>query len=368
MNTALGSCFIVILIALDYSSKYNTDKFQRKLVLGILAVAVAAILSDFICRVLKGKPGAAITSVLYLTNSLFYISQNFTYYLMVIFIDYFAYNNVRRAKKIISIVLVFLSVYFVSVIANLYLHFYFSVGPTVLENGEIIFNDYIHGKLFNLRLIISYLPIALIILEMILASKYFKQSQIYLVAFFALLTGFGATLDVLLKQGSLTWPCFVGALLYIYFFIIQSDSKIDSLTGIGNRQSFNEFIEKLSRSSAKESWSIVMIDMDHFKQINDTLGHLEGDNALRDMATILKGCIRHSDFAARYGGDEFVLAASAEYNIEMLMTRIQQSINNQNEKHLRPYQIAMSYGYDVYTTNSGRSIKDFLNHIDALMY
>jgi diguanylate cyclase (GGDEF)-like protein len=148
----------------------------------------------------------------------------------------------------------------------------------------------------------------------------------------------------------------------------MNDSKIDSLTGLGNRYSFNEFVDKLSRSAVKESWAIVMIDMDHFKQINDTLGHLEGDNALRDMAVIIKGCVRHSDFAVRYGGDEFVLAARAEFDIKKLMERIQQAIDNQNKKKLRPYEIQMSYGWDVYTTNSGQSFKDFLHHIDTLMY
>jgi diguanylate cyclase (GGDEF)-like protein len=157
-------------------------------------------------------------------------------------------------------------------------------------------------------------------------------------------------------------------MLYAYFFIIRTEANIDSLTGISNRYSFNEFVNKLSRQSAKESYAIVMIDMDHFKKINDTLGHLEGDNALKDMAAIIKGCIRRSDFAARYGGDEFVLATRVENNIEKLMERIQQAITIQNEKKIRPYQIEMSYGCDVYTTGQNQSINEFLTHIDTLMY
>jgi diguanylate cyclase (GGDEF)-like protein len=108
--------------------------------------------------------------------------------------------------------------------------------------------------------------------------------------------------------------------------------------------------------------------MDHFKKINDTLGHAEGDNALRDMAAIIKGCIRHSDFAARYGGDEFVLVAKAEYDIEKLISRIEKTMEIQNEKHIRPYTLEMSYGYDVYTAGQSRSINEFLNHVDGLMY
>jgi diguanylate cyclase (GGDEF)-like protein len=83
---------------------------------------------------------------------------------------------------------------------------------------------------------------------------------------------------------------------------------------------------------------------------------------------IIKDCIRFSDFAARYGGDEFVIAVGTEYDIVKLMTRIQDTIDHQNEKRSRPYQLYISYGYDVYTTKSGESIYAFLAKIDAMMY
>jgi diguanylate cyclase (GGDEF)-like protein len=228
---------------------------------------------------------------------------------------------------------------------------------------------------------------------MLLSSKSLRGPQLYLVIFFGLLTGAGAALDVIIRTSSLTWPCFAAALLYLYFFIIRADSKIDGLTGLGNRSSFNEFIDRLSRQSgrkpvsgrkgaaldkatggarrsygAQESWAIVMIDMDHFKEINDTLGHAEGDNALRDMAAIIKGSVRHSDFAVRYGGDEFVLATRAENDIQRLMERIKEALAAQNAKKVRPYTLEISYGCDVFTTGGSQSIEDFLVHIDSLMY
>jgi diguanylate cyclase (GGDEF)-like protein len=108
--------------------------------------------------------------------------------------------------------------------------------------------------------------------------------------------------------------------------------------------------------------------MDHFKQINDTLGHLEGDNALQDMAAIIKGNLRSNDFAARYGGDEFVVAAKADFDINHIMERIQAAIDNQNSKNLRPYKIEISYGIGVFTPCGNQSIEEFLVHIDGLMY
>jgi diguanylate cyclase (GGDEF)-like protein len=359
INTALVSCLTILLIVVDYVRKFNTDSFQRRLLFAMLIPGFVAVIIDFISRCLAGTPGAPVHAAMYVVLSLYLVAQNCAYFMGLVFIDYFAYNNTARSWKLIRAVSVFLALYLISVIANLPLGYYFSISPD---------NFYRPGKLYMLRLLFSYSIMPLIIVDVFPAAKYFRYSQMYLIILFILITGFGAALDIALKSGSLVWPCFSAAVLYFYFFIIQSDSKIDSLTGIGNRHSFNEFISMLSRQSSREDYSIVMIDLDRFKEINDTLGHLEGDKALRDMAAIIKGCIRHSDFAARYGGDEFVLATRAENDIERLLERIQNAIDIQNEKRVRPYQLYMSYGYDVYTTNSGRPIDDFIKHIDNLMY
>jgi diguanylate cyclase (GGDEF)-like protein len=244
-------------------------------------------------------------------------------------------------------------------VLNFRFHFYFSVSEE---------NRLIRGSLYIIRLVISYAPMVSMLFELLFFIKQFKRIQIYLIVILFGLTGLGSVLEIVLNTGGLIWPCFSSALLCTYFFIIRADSKTDTLTGIGNRYAFTEFINSLSRQTAKQAYSIVMIDMDHFKKINDTLGHLEGDNALRDVAAIIKGNIRGNDFAARYGGDEFVLAAKADSDVNRIMERIQEAMDNQNSKGIRPYKIEISYGMDVFTPNSDQSIGKFLAHIDSLMY
>jgi diguanylate cyclase (GGDEF)-like protein len=359
LNPFLGAVFIIILVVIDYIRKYNTAVFQRRLFLSALAATMLAVLSDFASQIFGGMPGKSVHFGLYVILSVFLIAQNASFYLTFAFIDYFAHQNGERAKKILRALAVFMVIYAVSVAANLFLRYYFYI------SGD---NRYTPGKLYFLRLGISYFPLMLGFLELLFSAARFKQSQIFSLIFFGVLTASGAGLEIFLQKTYLLWPCFTAALLYFYFFIIQSDSKLDSLTGLGNRFSFNEFIDRLARTGSKEPYSIVMIDMDYFKEINDTLGHLEGDNALRDMGSILKGCIRETDFAARYGGDEFILAVKSESDIEKLMERIQQAVDLQNEKGRRPYTLQMSYGWAVFTASSDRSIAEFLVHIDRLMY
>jgi diguanylate cyclase (GGDEF)-like protein len=359
LNAFLGASFIIILIVIDYASKYNTALFQRRLFMALLAVTMLAVLSDFASQIFEKMPGTAVHYGLYAILSVFLVAQNASFYLTFVFIDYFARQNEERTKTMLRTLAVFMAVYAVSVVVNLFLRYYFSI------SGD---NRYTPGRLYLLRLGISYFPLLLGFLEMLFSAERFKQSQIFSIVFFGVLTASGAGLDILLQETNLIWPCFTAALLYCYFFIIQSDSKLDSLTGLGNRFSFNEFIDRLARTGSREPYSIVLIDMDHFKEINDTLGHIEGDNALRDMASIIKGCIRETDFAARFGGDEFILAVKSGSDIEKLMERIQQVIDLQNEKGRRPYTLQMSYGWAVFIAGSDQSTAEFLVHIDRLMY
>lgn len=90
---------------------------------------------------------------------------------------------------------------------------------------------------------------------------------------------------------------------------IIRDARIDSLTGLWNRRALDEQIP-LQLSLAQRygtPLSVVMVDIDHFKQLNDVHGHAVGDGALQHIARLLRAGLRDSDFVARFGGEEFVL-------------------------------------------------------------
>jgi len=90
---------------------------------------------------------------------------------------------------------------------------------------------------------------------------------------------------------------------------LQELSIRDSLTGLYNRKHLTEtLINEIARSKRhKNTFGVLMIDIDHFKKYNDEYGHLAGDEVLRKMADIFKGSIRECDYTARYGGEEFLI-------------------------------------------------------------
>ncbi|MCP3875485.1 MAG: GGDEF domain-containing protein [Desulfobacteraceae bacterium] len=97
----------------------------------------------------------------------------------------------------------------------------------------------------------------------------------------------------------------------------QQEAQTDTLTKLINRRGLEKKLE-LERIRAKQNdsaFSIIMLDIDHFKRVNDTFGHLVGDSLLKSIALILKKHLRRNDVAARYGGEEFLILLP-ETNIE----------------------------------------------------
>jgi diguanylate cyclase len=86
-------------------------------------------------------------------------------------------------------------------------------------------------------------------------------------------------------------------------------SHHDMLTGLHNRLSANEYLRSEFRRMTRSGsvYALLMLDIDHFKNVNDTYGHSAGDRVLRGVADAIKGSVRESDFVARFGGEEFLV-------------------------------------------------------------
>jgi diguanylate cyclase (GGDEF)-like protein len=358
INTMLGSSLCLVFILIDYLHKYKTDYFQRKLFVTLLLMTASTSLLDFLSRMAEGTGGGAAT--VYFFASVFFIVRNTTLYMLVVFLDYMFLKNTRRTKSASVVVSAVCALFAVSVLANLRFRFYFFVSD---ENAVV------GAGLFPVAIAVTYLPLLLVCIDLAHAGKTIDSTHVNMLPFFLAIAAAGeAADDFIVKEGNLFLPCLTAALLYVYFFIIQNDVKTDALTGINNRYAFNEFINRVTKQTSEKSYALALIDIDRFKTINDTFGHAEGDRALCDLARIIKTSIRHTDFAARYGGDEFIIVTDSERTIRIILTRIENSIRAQNDSGGRRYRIEISYGIGVFVSNSGRDIDLFLDHIDRLMY
>jgi len=147
-------------------------------------------------------------------------------------------------------------------------------------------------------------------------------------------------------------------------------AMVDSLTDLNNRLYFNEIFEREVERVLRYGHTIcvLMADIDHFKMINDTLGHLVGDKALRAVADILKASVRKSDILARFGGDEFVILMTQadESKGRILAERIQRSIGDWNDAETLPG-VTLQLSIGIHEAGP-ENIRNVLKDADVKLY
>jgi len=158
-------------------------------------------------------------------------------------------------------------------------------------------------------------------------------------------------------------------LLCLFMGTSTQQISLDKLTQINNRQNLLSFLEyKLVNHS--EKLFLFMMDLDYFKSINDTYGHLEGDDALIRTAKALKlgcGSFRRRPYIARYGGDEFIVVLEGSRDeADTLLQRIRQTLEQLNQEAQRPYRLALSIGMSEY--HPGMSVNDMIEAADNALY
>jgi diguanylate cyclase (GGDEF)-like protein len=192
----------------------------------------------------------------------------------------------------------------------------------------------------------------------------------------AIATVQGGAQDYLVKSET-TAPMLVRAVRHAIerhrlFSALRSLSLIDDLTGLYNRRGFSDLGEqylKLARRSGR-GVTMVYLDLDRFKTINDSLGHHVGDRALLKVADILRATFRRSDIIARLGGDEFGVLAleAADESSDLLVQRLRERVNEFNQSSPEPYQLSVSIGMAHHDHDMRVRLEDMVAEADNAMY
>ena len=152
---------------------------------------------------------------------------------------------------------------------------------------------------------------------------------------------------------------------------LQQAAHYDALTNLVNRRGFNQvFAERLADHQATENRLAVMfLDIDHFKRINDSLGHDAGDELLKVIANHIKAATRNQDLVARLGGDEFCVVTSLNSCDEArhLAQRIMQRMKEPIDLGGRRMVMTTSIGVSIFP-DDGNSAEDLLKHADLALY
>ncbi|MBO6242812.1 MAG: GGDEF domain-containing protein [Butyrivibrio sp.] len=166
----------------------------------------------------------------------------------------------------------------------------------------------------------------------------------------------------------------VAAVFYVYVTQMEGLISLDPLTQINNKnQMYRYLAKKMREEDPGMSLFILLIDIDHFRTVNETYGHLEGDNALVRVADAIKDACqgpRSRFFVSRYGGDEFIVVAEMSYRAEAtwLADQIKNNIKRITQNYGTNYDLSVSVGIAQYDYNSPISLQAFIARADSDLY
>ncbi len=143
----------------------------------------------------------------------------------------------------------------------------------------------------------------------------------------------------------------------------------DALTAVCTRRFLQQVYPRLVRQADRKTkrFSVILIDVDNFKTINDTYGHARGDELLRKLASVLKGAAGHGEIIGRWGGDEFVMLCP--YGDPQSLDKLHRALDERTEQLARQWQvpISVSVGSAVYP-DEGRLLDELIQQADRSMY
>ena len=236
-------------------------------------------------------------------------------------------------------------------------------------------NCYQRGSYFIVHLIVSfgYLVAAFIyVLVLRFTGRYScTKHTINLIMLFYILPMIGSVFSTVYSTSPGLWPATALSMVMVYIDMQDSAITTDGLTGLSNRKILSNVFRNYSKDISKDKLLVTfMVDLNKFKQINDTLGHLIGDEALVNASGILKQFVSGTDLIlVRYGGDEFLIIGllNNEKQAEVYKDKLLTCFDNWNKDNAgKPYRLMTSIGYQIY--HEGDNLEDLIERADKSLY
>lgn len=350
--------FLVLFLLLYRIRIAQTNQFDEKAYNLMLIVTFIATINETISFIIDARPGFIFHILQYVSNTMATGASGIIGYCWCLFVEYHIHRNFERIKKKSRILAIPLMAATILIILNLF------------GNG-IIFdiskeNIYTRGPMN----FILYIFVFIYYIESIYTVHKAKNDSI-LVEFFPIYYFIIPCMIGTMIQGfffgiSTIWLCVAIAFILVYIENQISVSFIDDLSGLYNRKYMNHYLNKLQSDKTKHVYGFLM-DINEFKAINDTYGHLKGDHALIEFGRILQHSIDKDSVAIRMGGDEFVIFSKLQSDTEAvkLKKRIENNVRQFNIHSKEPFHLSFSIGIAKY---NGKNIDTFLSAMDDSMY
>lgn len=364
----LGAIFIgntigaVLMIILLISSRTHarTVFVDEKIFLTMVWLTLSLCTAEFLSFLVDGAtfPGAMMLNRI--LNSLLFAANISFAFIWTVYVDFKVYGDQERLRRrYVWIGLPAAAIVLMSLL-NLFSNVFFTISAE---------NVYSRTSLVPLTYLCSY---GYLLYGMTLVYGRKNQGRKYLflpVMVFMIPIMIGSLCQFFFYGLSLVWVSVAVAVVSLYINIQNEDAYVDALTGLYNRLYLNRHLREI-RPGKGQCLAGIMLDIDHFKSINDTYGHAMGDQALQDVGRLLyRMADTHQAIAVRFAGDEFILlrSVSDRSEVEEMGHALRKAAEEFNNRKQRPYTLAFSMGIALFQEGA-ESLDDFISSMDTAMY
>jgi len=366
VEISIVGILLLVIILISQRESMGTSAPQRQFNRMIYAL-IAILIIDAATWVIDGQQFPYARQMNIFIESWYYFFNALMPFMWAVYSELTLNRNIRSAQKRVRWLGLPTIIFAGLVILN-------------LGNGRLFFVDeqnvYHRGEWYIITAVFAYAYLLYSSIRALVKASKVKWSterkQYLLMAAFIIPPTIGGVVQTFYYGVTCIWICTAISIVMVYIDMLNRQISTESLTGLNNRRELHKFLIRETREGARSNiLALIMMDIDRFKEVNDTYGHYYGDGVLISVAEILKtACKNTSAFLSRIGGDEFCIVYSADdiESVEGLIAKVQYNIITWNTAHRDMVQISLSIGYSVWDPQRDQSFETLYSRADQNMY
>lgn len=380
MENIIVNCsalLLLIFLRIQHKSVKNSFVLDQKLFVTMLDMAIIQCFIEsgtnlwdkeriFVGLIGDAELGAMIDCNINMVLNLVYFTINIVFgYVWCLYAVYKMFGSSRRVKRYAKIICGPAVLALASVWTTPFTGWVFTIKPGNIYSREWLF------------LLPTLATIAYVVFGVVYIYSNRKRINKYMIMPIALIIApifIGMIIQFLLPGTAIIAMVVTISLVGLYASSQSEFAYIDRLSGVYNRRYLDDYLTGLNEdeNNRKKQKTItgIMLDMDKFKAINDNFGHHVGDDAIAQVGNILRENLGKMNFAARYGGDEFIIITPMldSDSIKNLIQKLTDAANVKNASGDYPYVLEFSYGYAQFTVGKEKNYDGFMQRMDDNMY
>lgn len=357
-------CIVLYIVMLSQTNRSMGNRIEITIMRGLIVISALSALTQAVDAFGRIGMYPYPLSAVFASNGLDLLATLYATYFWFLLMNYKSSRRFfsRRIPQLLS-----MTPLIIMTVINI-MSFWTGYTFTVLPDGT-----YVRGPLYILQIIACYSYFLFstgICFDGYLHGNVMERDLFKKLFLFSLFPIIGGLFQVIIATIPFTAAAMIVSIFYTFIRLQDQRINTDAMTALNNKLCTQRYIEHMSRTAKQEPFFLFMLDVNHFKQVNDTYGHLMGDNVLIAVADALKRTASTiGGFVGRFGGDEFtIILRQSTYPVpdglqEILNRKIKQIIEDRN----LGVEVTISVGWSLCEKND-EQVSDIISKADAMLY